>query len=212
MPPKESTRDRRGEWLTSFGEHRRVIGLAGDAETRALLVLGLCFGLRKGEILGLEWGHVDFGRREIHVRQTYTYTVGEPDMTPPKTRQSRRTVPMTDFAFGQMVALRDCGGVTRIAGPVADHGGRPVKPRRATTLIERFREAHDVPRINMSTLRHSFATAAIRAGIDVASVSKWLGHTDVTTTLNRYVRPLLTDLKEDAKAIDRAYARAANGT
>ena len=72
-----------------------------------------------------------------------------------------------------------------------------------------FTENNDVPQVTMMTLRHSFATACVRAGVNVASLSKWLGHTDPSVTLNKYVRPLMTDLHDDAKVIEKAMNLAA---
>jgi integrase len=212
MPEKIEKKKQFGDWVTSFVEHAEIIDKAKDVETRTLLVLGFCFGLRKGEILGLDWDDVNLKERIISVKQTYTYTLGSPDLTPPKTEESVRDIPITDCAYKYMTVLRDDGGVVRIHGPVVNHKGNRMSPRRATELIEKFRRKNDVPHITMTTLRHSFATAAIRSGMNVASVAKWLGHADVTTTLNRYVRPLLVNLQEDAKIVDSAYLEKAIGT
>ena len=209
MPESITKKDQYGEWVTSFAEHRDIIQQADDIETETILILGFCFGLRKGEVLGLDWQEVDMDKREIYIKQTYTYTLGAPDLDPPKTPDSARVIPMTDYAWDCIESLKKRDGITRITGPVALHNNKRMSPRRATDLIERFRKSHDVPHITMTTLRHSFATAAIRSGVNVASVAKWLGHTDVTTTLNRYVKPLLVDLKEDAKIIDAAYIKTA---
>ena len=63
------------------------------ARFRAGVYLGAGCGLRGGEVLGLELNHVDFLRREVHVRQQLTVvTGGGPYIGPPKTRASRRTV------------------------------------------------------------------------------------------------------------------------
>ena len=51
------------------------------------------------------------------------------------------------------------------------------------------------------TMRHSFATACIDAGVEVAKLSRWLGHCNVSTTYNMYVRPRLSDLSGSAVPI-----------
>ncbi len=58
------------------------------------------------------------------------------------------------------------------------------------------------------SLRHSFATAAIRAGLEVSSVSRWFGYAAISTTYNKYVRPTLKNLQEDSAAIDTAFETA----
>ncbi|MBK5210906.1 MAG: tyrosine-type recombinase/integrase [Coriobacteriia bacterium] len=84
-----------------------------------------------------------------------------------------------------------------------------MNPQTGGRLVRTFTTTNDVPRITIMSLRHSFATAAVRSGMNVASVSKWLGHCDVTTTLNKYVRPLLTNLHDDVAIIDKGYEAAA---
>ncbi len=74
-------------------------------------------------------------------------------------------------------------------------------------MVQRFRERNDVPKITMMSLRHSFATAAIRSGVSVELVSKMLGHITIITTYNRYVRPLQKYLNDAIAILDRAYAQ-----
>jgi integrase len=205
-----------GEWVTSFAEHAAIIDKAQGWELRMILVLGFCFGLRKGEILGLDWKDIDFEDRRIRIRQSYVYTEGTPDLDAPKTPKSKRVIPMTDYAYRQLEVLRktapkrvkivDGKKVPRIAPYVlTGRTGNRLYPSRASKIVAAFTASADVPHITIMTLRHSFATAAIRANINVAVVSKWLGHTNITTTYNKYVRPLLADLESETEAIDAAY-------
>ena len=188
-------------WSTSFVEHKKIIEQV-EGDVLPILVLGLCFGLRKGEILGLDWKNVDFEKREIHITQTYVRANGSAYMAPPKKTKSKRTIPMTDYAYKKLLEIR--GANPRI-GAVALKNGMRLSPDCAYKLLVAFVKSHDVPKLTILSLRHSFATAAIRQGMNVASISKWLGHSDVITTLNRYVKPLMKDLMEDAKIIDAAY-------
>ena len=203
--------DPHGEWLTEFSEHRRMIEAARGTGVFPIMVLGLCFGLRKGEILALDWGDVDFRAGVVHIRKTYVATEGGNEIKAPKTPKSVRDVPMTSYARALLTELRDEGGITRAVGPVCEWRGRRLSPKTAASRVAAFRRAHpELPAITILSMRHSFATACIRAGINVASVSKWLGHNDITTTLNRYVLPLQQDLRADvADRIDALYGAAA---
>lgn len=198
-----------GAVITSHAEHMRLINLADDFDTKAILVLGLCFGLRKGEILGLDWQDIDFKNRIIHI--TKTYTKGNDDITPPKTPKSRRDLPMSNSAHVLLKELRSWGRVTRATGPILKNkAGNRLSHNTIYTRIKDFREEHNLPDITPSSLRHSFATAWVLAGGNVASLSKWLGHTNTSTTMNRYVIPLMGDLKADTEMLDQAYSKAAN--
>jgi integrase len=201
---KETDRNNKGEWVTSLAEQRRIIALADDV-LRPVLVLGFCLGLRKGEILGLDWRDVDMDARQVTVRQSYTHTKGEPDMDVPKTEGSLRTVPMSGYTYQQLKLIK--GGVERV-GCVCACNGRRLSPHGAQKKMQRFTRSHDVPAVTCLSLRHSFATAAIRSGVPVELVSKMLGHTNITTTYNRYVKPLQADLADAVAILDDAFMRA----
>ena len=53
-----------------------------------------------------------------------------------------------------------------------------------------------IKHINFHSLRHTFATNCISLGIDYKTVSELLGHSDISTTLNLYVHPNLSDKKK----------------
>ncbi len=205
LPEKTEAPIKGGQVISSVSEHQRFIDLA-EGDVKAILILGLCFGLRKGEILGLDWQDIDFKSKTIKVNRTYTYTKGTSDITPPKTEESKRTIPMSDYAYKQLRG--HMGGINHI-GAVVTHKGDRMTPNVAYSVLRRFVRANDLPPITMMSLRHSFATAAVISGMDVSKLSKILGHTNITTTLNRYVRPLQNDLQEAVDMMDAAYLKAA---
>lgn len=211
-PQPEAPADKFGVWLTTFAAHRTLLEYlafmySGDAIER-MVVLGLCFGLRKGEVFGLDWEDVDLIRQEICIRHTYTVAKGGAYLTEPKTAKSRRTIPITAYALARMQSWG------KTAGPIVKglDGGR-MHPNTASNAMRRlvsesYPSGDKLPRVTLMSLRHSFATTCIRSGIDVATVSMWLGHKDITTTYNKYVKPLLSDLHADAKMIDAAFSKA----
>ena len=199
---------RQGEWLTTFAQHRRLLEHMankhdGEPEER-MIVLGLCFGLRKGEIFGLDWGDVDLDKSVLHVRRTYTVGGGMADLDDPKTERSMRTVPIPSYAATRMKAWGPS------IGPIVlGRNGKRMHPHTADKRLRKITsEVYDdgtpLPHITLYTLRHSFATACINAGIEVAKVSRWLGHSNISTTYNRYVRPILSDLESETSTIDKA--------
>ena len=202
-----------GEVLGKFSEHRKLLGFvkenAAGKPIERILVLGLCFGLRKGEIFGLEWGDVDFSNREISIRRTYVCADGGAYLDEPKTERSKRTIPMTSWAFERMKewsALDSTGPILKVKA------GTRMNPRTGLCCLNTYKknngklpDGDGFPDLTIKSLRHSFATACIEAGIEVARVSKWLGHTDVSTTYNRYVRPRIKDMHESVAEIDAAF-------
>ena len=206
--PKAGGGHGRGEVLGTFAEHRRLLdhlreNHAGEPEER-MVVLGLCMGLRKCEIFGLDWERVDLARGEALIDRECTVGEGGAGMDDPKTERSRRVVPIPAYARGRMLAW----GPGR--GPVvATADGLRMNPHTAGNRMRRltsetYADGAPLPGVTLGTLRHSFATACIDAGVEVAKLSAWLGHRDVTTTYNRYVKPRLADLHGAVSAIDDA--------
>lgn len=207
-PASKADPARFGVWLSTFGQHAPLLlhfakYYNGEPEER-MIVLGLCFGLRKGEILGLDWENVDMERRVIHITQTYTSGEGGAVLTDPKTANSIRTIPMPNYAYKRM---RSWGVGT---GPVVTvKEGVRMAPATAKSRIKKamngkYDSGRPLPHLTLHSCRHSFATACINAGIEVSNVSAWLGHRDVSTTYNRYVKHATEDLQAQIPVIDAA--------
>lgn len=182
-----------GAWLTTFAEHRAVLEAArGAGEVEKLLILGLCFGLRKEESLGLSVRDLDFDRRILRVRYAYVQVTGGNELKRTKTPESERDLPMSDYAFERLSEL--VNGMEPDAPVCVARDGRRLSPSTAGKQLRRWVERNDQPKITIKSLRHSFASACIDAGVDIAKVSAWLGHTNITTTLTRYVKTRRKDL------------------
>jgi len=222
-PEGEANPKKWGEWISSFADHKRFLqqveGIYGaDSTESRILVLGLCFGLRKGEILGLDWERVDMKRREISIVQTYVTAKGGPFLAPPKTAKSVRKVPISEFAYAIMAEWKapSCATDTELDGKLAspvvrNRMGKRLSPNTAENIVRRvtaglYNDGTPLQHVTMMSCRHSFATACIRASVPVSTVSAWLGHQKVSTTYDRYVKPLMEDVHADISMIDAAYA------
>jgi integrase len=221
-PASPRAEDDFGVWLTSFDEIKKVLEYAaakhdGEAIER-MLVLGLCFGLRKGEVLGLDWERVDLEKREVCIMQTFV--IGERSfIAPPKTPKSERNVPMLEWAYERMKTWKhtdmtapDLFG-NKVHPVVANRFGYRLSSNAARKQMAGFREeeyddGEKLPHLTLMSCRHSFATTCIRSGMEVSSVSRWLGHEQISTTYNRYVKPLLADLHTDAAKLNAIFADA----
>lgn len=209
FPGRRPAGEPSGVWLTTFREHAALLSAAeGAGEVEKILLLGLCFGLRKGEILALDVGDLDFGRRTLRVRRGYVRTSRGNVLKETKTAKSARVLPMSAHAAERLAELT--AGAP--PGPVCrSRAGGRLSPSTASKMLRRWLAENGQPAVTMQTLRHSFASACIDAGIDVAKVSAWLGHTNVTTTYNRYVKTRRKDLGAAVAAMDDAMAFYGNG-
>jgi integrase len=138
-------------------------GHSRDSRNCAELALGLAVtGMRKGEANGLEWRDVDFEAGEIIVRGDAT--------TGTKNWELRR-VPLIPDALMLFQSMRSERGDLSLDEKVF-HVGECQK------ALDRACKKVDADRITHHDLRHLFATRCIESGVDIPTVSRWLGHKD----------------------------------
>jgi integrase len=185
---------------------------------RLLFELLAVTGLRVGELLGLQWAHVDFGRRRLLVRRRWYRGT----FAPPKSKFGRRDVPLTEAMTRRLWQLRkDAHGVDdalvfpsaagtplgdanlyKVLKPAAVRAGlgewvKTAKGRRAESWV------------GFHTFRHTCATALFLAGKNPKQVQHWLGHHAASFTMDVYVHLLPDDVGEAPETFD-ALGEAAN--
>jgi integrase len=144
-------------------------------------------GLRIGEALALEWQHLDLDGQQLYVRQTLRMDKGGGYVfTDPKTKASRRTVPLSS----QMVTvLRARDQTTPLVFCCSD--GRPVHTWVVSCALERDLADCGLPRLRTHDLRHTAATIMLHDyAMPVKVVSRILGHSNIRTTLQTYAHVL----------------------
>ncbi|MDL2325120.1 site-specific integrase [Ruminococcaceae bacterium OttesenSCG-928-A16] len=193
--------------VLSMEEQHKIESLALNSENRNAFGVYLCVstGLRLGELLGLQWKDVDWEKKELNIRRTLGRRVaftedGKPKGTAivigdTKTFSSRRRVPVTADMIEKLKRFKaKQDSVRTIAGEayknedfvLASDLGKHFEPRHYEELFYGLVEQAEIEKANFHCLRHTFATRCIEAGMDIYVVSKLLGHTNPTTTLNRY--------------------------
>ncbi|WP_163168070.1 site-specific integrase [Arthrobacter sp. Alg241-R88] len=168
---------------------RRVLRAAGDD---ARWWLALFYGVRQGEVLGLDWARVDLDTGVLYVAETLqTGEDGRLFLGAPKTDASQRIVPMLPQIANRLRLLWESEGEPT-AGLVFHRGGKPLQPKRDwqawRDLIMRANdEDHPVPVIALHAARNSAASVMEAAGIPDRLVMQILGQSQVSTT-HRYQR------------------------
>ena len=147
------------------------------------VLIALYSGLRVGELCALHWDDIKDDR--ICVNKSYrrikagSATVLE--VSTPKTPASVRIIPIPSSIRCIVEPFRSTGPVLKT------HTGKQVEPRLMQLKFSKYISDCAMEKTNFHALRHTFATRCIEAGFDVKTLSEILGHTDVKTTLNRYV-------------------------
>jgi integrase len=155
------------------------------------MMLCLYTGLRIGEVCALRWQDISPEFDTLSVRQTLQRIKdvnGEGDKTKilidtPKSLRSVRDIPIPMFLSSY---LRDYARDGR-AYILGTDSGVFTEPRTLQNHFARNVKAAKINSANYHSLRHTFATRCVEAGVDIKSLSEMLGHASVNITLNRYV-------------------------
>ena len=185
--------------------------VAGDRFS-ALWRAAATTGLRRSEVCGLSWPDMDLDGARLSVRQAVVVVEGRSHIKSPKTSRSRRSVDLDKSTVSQLKEWRKTQLEERLRAGEAwasgswiftDQLGKPVNPdwvgKRFRTLVS----AAGLPTITMRQLRHSHATALLRAGVHPKVVQERLGHSSIVVTLDIYSSVLPTMQRE---AVERLVA------
>lgn len=198
---------RYGDVITTFADMKPVLECVHDIQpcstAEKILVLGLCFGLRKGEIFGLDWECVNIVDGYIEIVQTYTKGQGGAHLTEPKTKNARRRIPMNSLAYDRISSWpKGSGAVIKTQAGNRMHPDSGTKALR-TFLCKAKTLGYDLPSVTIHTLRHSFGTSCVNAGIQVSKISKMMGHHNISITIDRYVKHSAADLQSEMETINK---------
>ena len=183
---------------------------------RALFTLLLYSGMRRGEICGLSWQDIDFKSGIIDINKSSLYLPGKgifDDKT--KNASSMRSIKIPSFVVELLQELRKeqiqeimkqgtawQGTLSASAKVFTRADGKPIHPCSVTDWFEKFLKRHNLPDVCVHSLRHTNATLMIASGVDLRTVSKRLGHAQMTTTANIYTHAIRTADERAAQILD----------
>lgn len=207
-------------------EHRRwkvfspdLVAAAIDAAPepfRSIYLFTATSGLRRSEVAGLCWRHVDLDRRTVLIDQgihRVPKALGGIRVEKPKSAASNREIPIGRVAvevlrrqrLAQAERFLALGITQEPEHPVFDRGdGTWCSPDTISHYWERARAEVGADHVRFQDLRGFAATAIVATGFDAKTASELLGHSQVSTTLRHYVQELSETKRqavEDSDAI-----------
>ena len=210
LPPK---RKYQGATAYTPEQLKDLLHLFRDDPLETPVELTVTYGLRRSEVCGLRWEAVDFDAGSIHVCHTAVMAKGKvvySDST--KTATSNQVLPITANMRTYLQAVNAkqeenkklFGDVYTDSGYVCVHpNGAPIRPDYVTVHFQQKLKNAGLPVIRFHDLRHSAVYALRKGGCDAKDIQAWLGHSDITTTLNVYGHVLGRDMDRLGQVMDK---------
>lgn len=184
-----------------------------DTQFRVMVEMLMFTGLRRGELLGLEWSDIDFDNKVIQVCRSSLYLSDKgifEDET--KTAGSNRAIKVTQGVIDLLNEQRTAQTIQRLK--MGDRWqnsnkiftaveGNSLNPTFLTSKFRIFRNKHkDLGEISIHGLRHTNATLQIAAGVPLTTVAHRLGHTNASTTTKIYAHAIKSADEAAAEVIE----------
>lgn len=160
----------------------------------------LLSGMRKGEILALQWKDIDFINDKISVTKSVEHIGDRPYIKAPKTSAGVRELPLLTVLKDKIYPYR--GDPDSFI--ISDTGDKPLTNRRFITLYNKYRKEVGIE-CTSHQLRHSYATIAVEEEVQPRDLQGILGHASAKITLEKYAHYREKSLKNVAKKLNSKY-------
>ena len=193
----------------SVDQARSLLKATKRDRFHALYVLAVYLGLRRGELLGLRWADIDLDERTLTVRHTLQRVNGDLIFKEPKTRSSRRTVPLPGPCVEALKSHAAKQAAERLAAGTrwidedmvfSTHVGTPFEPDNLSRSWYAVRKVLGEPAPRFHDMRHTCVSLLLAEGAPPHVVQQIVGHSAIDVTMNIYAH---TSLEEKRTALDR---------
>lgn len=180
-------------------DYKKVLDLLENEENKMnafIVEFALKTGLRRSEIFGIKWSDVDFEHNTIFVNKSRQKVKGVMTVCPCKTASSIRVISVPQSVMKKLAEIKSKTATTFIFENI-DYDS-------ITHWYRKWVRKNELPYIKFHDLRHTHASLLLYKGIDIKTISKRLGHSNIGTTMNVYthvMRELDTKASEAIEAI-----------
>ncbi|MGO4065558.1 site-specific integrase [Staphylococcus pseudintermedius] len=154
-------------------------------------------GMRRGELLALQWQDIDFNKATLSINKTWSKVENGYIIQPPKTKKSIREISIDSttldilkgwkryqqeesFKYGHNTMNKSQYVFTNVSN------NKPLNIKFIFDTLKLLCERHDFKRIKVHGFRHTHCSLLFEAGLSVQEVQSRLGHSDIQTTMNIY--------------------------
>ena len=202
LPPKKAKEMQ----VLTREEMQRFMAQAKADGYFELFLLELCTGMRRGEIVALQWDDLNMQTGELHICRQATTVHGNIHICAPKTKSSIRTVILPPDIVKILAEYKKrINSRWMFPSPVKEDA--PYHPSAIRKALDRTLERAECKHVRFHDLRHTFATTALANGMDVKTLSAIIGHISSETTLNIYTHITDNMQRSAANKIEQGFGR-----
>ena len=178
------------------------------------VMLSLYMGIRVGELCALQWNDIDLIHGMIHIRKSTKKAFRDQDkktgatwiIGSPKTETSYRIIPIPLKIWKKLKSFHEEINDDQCYF-LNGRTDRFVQPRSYERSFASYLDKCGIPRINIHSLRHCFATQSLGSGCSIKALSEMLGHASATTTLDMYVHPTMDEKRASIDRLEKRMSR-----
>ncbi len=210
--PKQTKKERR---VLSEDEQKRLLKVLKEDEQGIMYIFALFTGLRRGEVLALRWSDIDLEEGIISVTKTLNRVNTYADsgdrtkliVSEPKTETSRRIIPIVDSLLPLLKKQKKLNKNNNEFDLVfPSEAGGYIDPGNYNRKFYKLVKKAGLSKANPHSLRHSFATRALEAGVDLKTTQELLGHSSITITSDLYTHALMKHKKKEVDKLKTTFS------
>ena len=187
-------------------EMQRFLIQAKEEGYFELFLLELATGLRRGEVLALQWDDLNFDTGELRIQRQVYRANGELAVSAPKTKAALRTIVLPPALVGVLAEYKQqTTSCWMFPSPAKEDA--PLDPAACRKRFQTILKHAGCKRVRFHDLRHLFVTTALESGMDVKTLSAIIGHVSAKTTLNTYTHVTDAMRQTAAAKIDRGIGK-----
>ncbi len=173
----------------------RLLQSIRDEQLYLLVKITAFYGLRRSEVLGLQWNSINFEENRLSIQHTVVKVTTTIEKNKTKNTSSYRSFPLVDDIRDLLLQERKRQednrrlfgkGYCNSPYVFVWDNGKPFAPDYVRKGFQRLLNKYQLPHIRFHDLRHSCASILLSKGFTLKDVQEWLGHADIKMTANVY--------------------------
>ena len=188
-------------------ELQRLLEVAKGSDIETGIMILVCLGIRRGELMALTWNDIDFDNRLVRINKSVVKVKRKETVTKdPKSESGKRIIEApdvlikflrrerTEYLKRKLLHGKDYSDCDLV---VCQPNGKPYEVDYYTHKFQQLLKANGLKKIRLHDLRHSHATYMLKLGVNVKAMQKRMGHSTFNTTMDVYSH-VLDDMGREA--------------